>query len=258
MNKSHPFDKVLTTSRKAELIKDLIWPELRINSKILDIGCGSGYLLWKLYKEGCNYYGIDMSCASLDLAKEYVKADLKVADAHNLPFQDGYFDLIICTDVLEHFADDNRAVLEISRVLRKGGTAFFYTPTTSGILSKTPFVDLYHTSDENYMKDYRYYDLEKISNLMKNKNFNIEMIGYHNIFIQELITQLLKLFSSKVKIEYNEQADIKNFIKSKYYLPYNIIYPLISLICTVEELLNSKIFKYKLLGHRLFVKVKKI
>ena len=258
MNKLHPFDKVLTTSRKVKLIQNLLKKDLKDSIKVLDIGCGSGYLLWKIHKHKSKYYGVDMSRDSLTLAKEFIDADLRVADAHNLPFEDSYFDMVLCTDVLEHFEDDNKAVLEISRVLKKGGTAFFYTPTTSGLLSKTKLVDLYHTSEENYMKDYRYYDINGIKHLMLNKKLNIESIGYHNIFIQELITQLLKYFSSKVKITYNEQSDIINFIKSNYYLPYRVIFPIISILCSMEEYLNAKLFSYKLLGHRIFVKVVKV
>src|SRR5207249_763042 len=47
----------------------------------------------------------------------------------DLPFQDGEFDFVFCTEVLEHISEDTRALREISRVLRSEGLALFSTPT---------------------------------------------------------------------------------------------------------------------------------
>ena len=44
-------------------------------------------------------------------------------DAHDLPFGDGFFDLVVCAEVLEHVKDPGRVLLEIKRVLRKDGRA---------------------------------------------------------------------------------------------------------------------------------------
>ena len=51
------------------------------------------------------------------------------AVAQALPFREGQFDLVICTQVLEYFPEPSRAVDEIRRVLRKGGYAFFSAPS---------------------------------------------------------------------------------------------------------------------------------
>lgn len=51
-----------------------------------------------------------------------------VAVAEALPFQDGQFDFVICTQVLEYLADPGLAAAEIRRVLRKGGVAFLSAP----------------------------------------------------------------------------------------------------------------------------------
>jgi SAM-dependent methyltransferase len=51
-----------------------------------------------------------------------------IADAHNLPFEDGAFDLVIATAVLEHVADPQRCVAEIHRVLDRGGHVYAVTP----------------------------------------------------------------------------------------------------------------------------------
>ena len=47
----------------------------------------------------------------------------------DLPYKDGEFDFVFCTEVLEHIPDDARAIREISRVLRPGGLTLISTPT---------------------------------------------------------------------------------------------------------------------------------
>lgn len=54
-------------------------------------------------------------------------ADVK-ADICDLPFEDDSFDFIICNHVLEHIPDDQKAISELFRVLRKGGTAVLQVP----------------------------------------------------------------------------------------------------------------------------------
>ncbi|HYI38550.1 MAG TPA: methyltransferase domain-containing protein [Thermoleophilaceae bacterium] len=69
-----------------------------------------------------------------DAAGEYVSADLfspraeVKADITDLPFEDGRFDLVLCSHVLEHVADDAAAMSEMGRVLADGGTVVVQTP----------------------------------------------------------------------------------------------------------------------------------
>lgn len=69
-------------------------------------------------------------------AKRYVAVDLKIsplvnvgAAAQALPFQDGQFDFVICTQVFEYLPEPEIAVEEIRRVLRKGGVLFLSAPS---------------------------------------------------------------------------------------------------------------------------------
>lgn len=71
-----------------------------------------------------------------DAFKEYVTADLCMknvdlkADLTELPFDDGRFDLVYASHVLEHIKDDHAALGEIKRVLRPGGIAILPVPVT--------------------------------------------------------------------------------------------------------------------------------
>jgi SAM-dependent methyltransferase len=78
-------------------------------------------------------YALQRSLSELPNAF-YVSADLggdeamQHMDITDVPFKDGAFDLIVCVHVLEHVPDDRRAMREMVRVLRPGGTALLLVP----------------------------------------------------------------------------------------------------------------------------------
>ena len=76
-----------------EMIKHYELPE---NPKILDIGCGKGYLLYDFSKclPKAELYGIDISSYAIKNAKEEIKTSLTLGNANNLPWPDNHFDLV--------------------------------------------------------------------------------------------------------------------------------------------------------------------
>lgn len=98
--------------------------------KILDIGCGAGFLSNALASEGHDVDGIDMSEESLAVARKYdttKTANYQFANAYELPFADQSFDVVCAMDFLEHVEDPNKVIQEASRVLKPGGIFFFHT-----------------------------------------------------------------------------------------------------------------------------------
>ena len=90
--------------------------------KILDAGCGEGFTLERLYelKIGKDLEGIDASKVAIETGKKlYPHLNIKIGDIYNLPYKDNSFDLVVCTEVLEHLEDPKRALREIIRVSKK-------------------------------------------------------------------------------------------------------------------------------------------
>lgn len=107
-----------------------ILERIKKTSKILDVGCGAGFLTNELALAGHDVSGVDLSGESLEVAKRFDKtASVKyqLADAYGLPFPDGSFDVVCALDFLEHVEDPQRAIAEFSRVLKPGGQFFFHT-----------------------------------------------------------------------------------------------------------------------------------
>lgn len=96
---------------------------LKAGDKVLDVGCGKGFLLYDLTQAvpGIEVAGIDVSQYAIDNAKEEVKLHLRVGGADALPFADGTFDLVISINALHNLEVDalERALREIERVGRR-------------------------------------------------------------------------------------------------------------------------------------------
>lgn len=108
-------------------ILDII--EHEVGGLALDLGCGPGIMLLDLTKKGCTVVGLDISRGMLKKAKDISLSlgseapHLIAADIENLPFTSETFNLIICAGVIEYLDSDYKALTEISRVLKPGGTA---------------------------------------------------------------------------------------------------------------------------------------
>ncbi len=90
--------------------------------RILDVGCGEGFTLKKLEEKkiGKKNEGIDYSNDAIKIGKKiYPELNLKKGDVYKLDYKDNSFDLSICTEVLEHLEDPDKAVSEIRRVTSK-------------------------------------------------------------------------------------------------------------------------------------------
>ncbi len=87
--------------------------------KILDAGCGEGFILKKLYelKLGKHLEGIDASKKAIEIGKKlHPFLDLKLGDIYKFSYKNDSFDLVICTEVLEHLDDPQKALSDILRV----------------------------------------------------------------------------------------------------------------------------------------------
>ena len=85
-----------------KLIKDY---SLNNNSKILDIGCGKGFLLYEIKKilKNAKLYGLDISKYAKKNAKKEIKNNIKIWDANNkINFNNKYFDLVISINTLHN------------------------------------------------------------------------------------------------------------------------------------------------------------
>ncbi|MGY1988141.1 bifunctional 2-polyprenyl-6-hydroxyphenol methylase/3-demethylubiquinol 3-O-methyltransferase UbiG [Blastococcus sp. SYSU DS0669] len=106
--------------------------------RVLDIGCGGGFLAEEFARLGCRVVGVDPSAPSLETARRHAEAsgleiDYRVGSGEDLPVEDAEFDLAYCCDVLEHVTDLDQVIRETARALRPGGTYFFDTVNRTAV-----------------------------------------------------------------------------------------------------------------------------
>lgn len=93
---------------------------LKAGHRVLDVGCGKGFLLYELTQvvPGLQVCGLDISSYAVENAKEEVKPFLQVGHARQLPFADQSFDLVISLNTLHNLYchDLDKALREMQRV----------------------------------------------------------------------------------------------------------------------------------------------
>lgn len=129
--------------------------------KILDVGCGTGNVLMKLNtNEDLSLYGLDISENMIQKAKKNLgnKAELKVGDSEYMPWEDDFFDVIVCNASFHHYPNPEKVLLEMKRLLKSTGRLILGDPTAPIIVRQ--LLNLYYKISNN--GDYRIYSKKEI------------------------------------------------------------------------------------------------
>lgn len=114
---------------------------IKDGERVLDIGCGEGRHSWQACKKyNCLVCALDLEEANLQKAGNMLflmdqqketkgKWLLARGDIQKLPFEDAFFDKIICSEVMEHIPDDQQGIKEMARVLKADGILAISVPT---------------------------------------------------------------------------------------------------------------------------------
>lgn len=156
---------------------------------ILDFGCGTGVLQEQFLKRfNVNAFGIDISKDAIRYCKKRKLTQVKLFDGKKIPFKVNSFDLVTAIDVVEHIENEMRALLEIKRVLKKGGLTIILVPADP---------KLWSTRDIN-LQHFRRYKLGELERKCEKAGFKILANKNVDFAIYFLFTLLHKL-APKVK-----------------------------------------------------------
>ena len=99
--------------------------ELSPADRLLDVGCGTGAASRQAARIGATVVGVDLSPKMIREAVERARGlsnvEFEIADVEHLPFANGKFTAVLCSNAFHHYPDPSRAVAEMVRVLTPGG-----------------------------------------------------------------------------------------------------------------------------------------
>lgn len=139
----------------------------------LDAGCGIGLNSFLAARKGYEVTGVDNDKVKVKTAQKilekikYPNINFMLDDITNLKFKSKSFDTVICLEVLEHIENDEKALSEISRVLKKDGHLYMSVPGI-GFLSRINQHDKHHVREG--------YSIDNLSTKFKNSGLKIEKI----------------------------------------------------------------------------------
>jgi ubiquinone/menaquinone biosynthesis C-methylase UbiE len=101
-------------------------------SKILDLGCGKGFITAEIKKHypKAELSGLDYSVSAIDFAaQKFKEIDFCVANALDPPYASNYFDLVVCNNLWEHVPDPLNMLEKIRKITKPGGYLIISTPS---------------------------------------------------------------------------------------------------------------------------------
>ena len=147
--------------------------EFCADTKLLDVGCGTGRHILELSRYPGTFVGLDMARQDLFSFRSWLgihalKGPLTASvhmvegDGERVPFADGLFDIVLCTETLEHVPNDRAILLELLRVLKPGGTLVISVPDeySERILWRMSY--RYRNTPGGHVRIYRRNDIKRL------------------------------------------------------------------------------------------------
>lgn len=106
-----------------------------VKGRVLDVGCGSGNLLLHIKEMGNAAFGVELNPRSAKICDE-LGLNVFCGTIEEANFDDGFFDAIILSQVVEHFPSPKNSLKEFKRMLKPGGKLYIFCPNEGSYLSR--------------------------------------------------------------------------------------------------------------------------
>ncbi len=146
-----------------KLLKDVL--KYKDSGKLLDIGCGPGYLMMEARELGFDVYGVEVGKKAADIAKDkFGENKIYNGILENSNFENNYFDIIMMSDVLEHVENPLKLFQISYDLLDKNGYIIITTPNTDSFTCKVMKSKWSHYNIE-HIHYFNKASIEKLSNI---------------------------------------------------------------------------------------------
>jgi len=196
-----------------------LWQNERLESLVLDIGCGDGRISNRLFKDKNLDIGVELEHR---LAKQAERCGIYtytlVTDAKQLSFKNESLQTIISNSTFEHIDKDKAAIREVTRVLTKGGTFIFTVPTADFKKALRKLVN----NQERFnvlnlrLRHFHFRTLKDWKVILKSSGLKIER--FKEYFPSELVLPWLRLLSVAIWKPY--RRELWSYLKDSPYGKY--------------------------------------
>jgi 2-polyprenyl-3-methyl-5-hydroxy-6-metoxy-1,4-benzoquinol methylase len=167
----------------------IIINEIKEDSKVMDIGCSSGYIAKKLKKKNCRVWGVDKDHNAIVMARKYceevVEGDIERIIGFPIPKK--FFDYILILDVLEHLIEPRKTLKLIKPYLKNGGEIIISVPNIAFISIRLALF----RGKFNYQKmgildetHLRFFTQETLLSLISKSGLRLKKVDYSSGFSQ--------------------------------------------------------------------------
>jgi len=180
--------------------------------KVLDYGCGSGFLVGQLQERGFDASGVDVSKEAIDFGSEKGINNLSKIDGVLTNYPDASFDLVLAMDVIEHIKEDDLVIKELERLVKPNGILVITVPA---------YKWMWGVQDE-VAHHFRRYTMGSILKLASVTRLSIVKKSYFNTFlfpVAAIVRLASKWFNKK-----NRESDFEinnNFLNPLLYFIFN-------------------------------------
>ncbi len=167
--------------------------------RVLDLGCGPGWAVVEAAGQGAEAFGADVSISLLQQAvsntqnaKVTKQPCFLMAGSDAVPFLDASFDLIICTELIEHTFKTAETLSEINRLLKPGGQCIFSFP----VKWVENLICFFEPSFMKYSGHVRQFSLGEMKNILKEHGLTV--VKTHRKYFEWSLYWLFKAICKKI------------------------------------------------------------
>jgi ubiquinone/menaquinone biosynthesis C-methylase UbiE len=198
--------------------------------KVLDYGSGDAYFLSKLPKYYKRYgYDVDKHKV-IQASKKYKNIKFKYGNTNSqLPYPDGFFDVVFLFHVLEHVDNEKRVVKEIHRVLKNGGNLYI----------SSPYKGLFHWADAANLRYYSPFLHKVLGYIIYGKN------KYNYLFVDNIKKGLFgDSTSNRFGHKHYKKSEIEVLFKRLFTfneeIYFSFLYPFLLIPYNIYKILTTK------------------
>jgi SAM-dependent methyltransferase len=162
-----------------EFVKKIIFPKREVDrfssqGKVLDIGCGNGWVLYDFQKKGWQVAGVEPSKIAADIGNKY-NLNIHNGTLLSANYKSNEFDYVRSNHAFEHINNPNEVLVEMNRVLKPNGVMMMGIPNYNGINSKIAKQYWYYLGAPVHTFNY---SPKNIIQMFAKHNFEVTCIKY--------------------------------------------------------------------------------